>query len=185
MNRMRLALSLLVPLALASCASVNQTVRYTPVDPGFPVSASRSLQVGDTTYGEEKLTSGDSFVVTQKLKVPFKKTDADLGLAPILQAQIKGSAYNAITQLKVSVRDVNNDTATWIAADRTLGLAFLASGAGLVGFATQGPSDSGTSYLPSIVMGGIGAALLGTSYLLENTGTINYTFDITGVKVKY
>jgi hypothetical protein len=168
-----------------SCATLDQKTSLAPIAADFPVSASKALYIDGKTVTEAQFSSTKPFEAKKVVKLPVLQKTAAIDLAPDLKAQLSGTDYNGIVQLKVSVKDIDSSAIEWIALERNLGFTTLFGGAALIGVSLSPESKGGLSLVPGAVLMGMGAAFLGGSAWHEKAGTIDYTYSLSGVSVKY
>jgi hypothetical protein len=177
-------------LTLASCSTFDQKVNIAPLKTPFPVSASSSLLVGDKTIGGDQFVDTQAFSLSKTIRVPLSVGKTDLGLSSLLDQELKGTSYNAVTNLKVEVTTVNKSVTGWVVAEQNLGLVLVgASVFGWFGLIYQegqpGVKVDESSYRAAEVVFWSGLAMFPLSIIHSGFGTVDYTFDVSGLKVRY
>ncbi len=167
---------------LASCATVDQTIKMAPLSTSFPVSASQTLQVGDKTYDDSQFQQTQEFSTKKVVKAHLSDKEIDLGLTPLLNDQMRGSSFNGVTKLRIDVQNVDNSTPAWVVFEQNWGVSTALVGAWLYAFSDP---SAGGSRTPGLITMGVGTALFGLSFLHASVGTVDYTFNVSGLKVKY
>lgn len=172
-------------MVLVSCASVDQRMSLAPIDTDIPVSATKQLYVNGNVIKENSFQKSEAFTLTKKYSLPMKVKEGSIELKNEINSLIKGGEYNGVTELKFNIKEIDTSAVPWVALERDF--SFLCAGFGglaLASMASMPRSDNAYIILASSFFG-TGAALLGISYIHEHFGNIEYTIDISGMKVRY
>jgi len=169
--------------AMVSCATVDQKLTLAPISAPFPVSASQSLYAKGTVISSNQFSKSKPFAIVTKVKVPFKATESKVDFGKDLKAELAGTDYNGVTQLQVQVANVDASLIGWIPWETEMGtiLALVGGTTATIGVGANVPG----ALVPGLVITGIGAGFIGLGIYQANTGTIDYTFNLNGVEVKY
>jgi hypothetical protein len=180
-------------LIFAACATVNQRVILAPVSADFPVSASRTLMVDGNVIGEDNILDSKAFSIEKKVKIPLIKKEANVDFTPDLKGQLAGTDYKGVTQLKVTVDNIDSSATSWITIEQDYGILFAFLGGALIALdpptsgspnINNGAASSGL-LVPGAIMAGAGVALFGGSLIHRHYGTVEYALSLSGMKVKY
>jgi len=171
--------------SLVSCVTADQTVTLAPLETKIPVSASASLYVDGKVLNDSQYQVVKPFHLEKKFRIPLGASDSAIDLSREVETFVQGTDVKAVTQLTISVKDIGTGDLGWIAFERSLGAASVSVGALLLGVSTLLPPDQNSLLVPSIIVVGSGAALLGGSVYHESVAGVDYWLNINGVGVKY
>lgn len=174
-------------LALCSCASLHQRVELDKVSTGVPISASKSIVMADgRVVSDDAALSKEAFTINKEVRVPMKAKDAKVDITEDLNKELKGSGCSAVSELKFDLTNIDDSVVEWVSFERGLGAFTAFVGVGFAAIASELPSgQGGGDYLPAVIVAASGAGIFGLSYLHENLGSVDYTIQLTGFKLKY
>jgi len=167
-----------------SCASMDQSIRLTPISSDFPISASGALYIDDRVIEPNEYTVRKSFEIEKIAAIKIKQQTVDLDLEHDLGKLLTESAGNAIVKLKVEIRNIDTTSLSWIAVERYFGAVALLVGIEEIILGSMLDYSSPFTVGMYAVAGG-GAALIGGSFLHEQYGKIIYSIRISGTVVSY
>lgn len=178
-------------MTLGSCASMDQRLMLAPIVADYPVSASPALLVGDRVIKAEELTTVKAFKHEMLIPVKITQKRFDLDLSKDLIALIRDNGGQAITELKITTKDVRNGSIGWISFERYMGIVSLAVGGSVAYIASSQSMGTSTSQdkdlLNGIMLGslGVGGAFIGGSFLHQSLAKASYSLEIEGKVVTY
>ena len=187
------AFAVIAASALCSCASMDQALMLAPIVAEYPVSASPSLLVGERVLKADELKAIKPFKYDMLVPVKITQKRYDLDLSKDLVALIRDNKGKAITELKITTKDVRNGSIPWISLERYMGIMIMATGASyayqfMLAPQSLGASTSGDKALSNGLLWGslgTGALFIGGSFLHQSLATATYSLQIEGKVVDY
>jgi hypothetical protein len=173
-------------IALAACASINQTIRIAPLPGDYAVSASSSLLVNGQTIPESDLKVVKYFHFTTYASPRLKERDVQIGLAADLKKILDDAGANGIIKLRITTTNIDTSALSWIVLERYAGITGVLSGLAVAGTVAGYPSTYSSQATGwAIGIAAVGAVLLGGSLVHESVATVGYVIDIDGTAVIY